>query len=106
MKGEDQRTYIIANQLKTYELLITRSISAAEKYALDLLIGSHQKSCKSNGFKVGWLESSKGSKMLDQLNNNASETEIGQWYVEPYGSCDSSCSFRKSATEFSCQGLE
>ncbi|WP_151713477.1 DNA/RNA helicase domain-containing protein [Acinetobacter bereziniae] len=96
----------LVNKITNYELRVTSNKETAEKEALDLLKGLHQKNLKENHFKIGWLESSKGSNMLKQLGYNATEKEIGQWYVEPEGSKKSSCEFDKSATEFSCQGLE
>lgn len=106
LNGEEAKARDISEKLNTYPLLLTKDKKLAETYATDLLHGLHYKSSKSNNFKVGWLESSRGSKMLSQLDNRSTDEEIGRWYVEPFGKSTSSCNFNKSSTEFSSQGLE
>lgn len=106
LEGNEVEAINISASLKAYPLLLTTDKTCAESYAINLLKVLHHKSSKSNSFKVGWLESSKGSNMLAQLNKSSTQTEIGQWYVEPFGASQSSCKFQKSSTEFSSQGLE
>ncbi len=86
-----------------FGMYVTRDIEAARIYARDRYAGEPDK-------RFGLLASAKARNLpfYGFLNSFdfTSRMKIGPWFNDPPGTLTSCCSFRETATEFQCQGLE
>jgi hypothetical protein len=86
-----------------FELYVTRDIEAAKTYARERYAGEIDA-------RYGLLASSKARNLMGYGFANefqfTQNMRVGPWFADPPDSPQSCCSFRDTATEFQCQGLE
>ncbi len=86
-----------------FELYITRDLEAAKTYARERYSGT-------TDARYGLLASSKARNLAGYGFTNeyqfTKNMRVGPWFADPPESAFSCCSFRDTATEFQCQGLE
>jgi hypothetical protein len=86
-----------------FELYVTRDLEAAKTYARERYSGA-------TDARYGLLASSKARNLAGYGFTNeyqfTKNMRVGPWFADPPESAYSCCSFRDTATEFQCQGLE
>ena len=86
-----------------FELYVTRDLEAAKTYARERYAGAADA-------RYGLLASSKARNLAGYGFTNeyqfTKNMRVGPWFADPPESAYSCCSFRDTATEFQCQGLE
>lgn len=86
-----------------FELYVTRDLEAAKAYARERYAGEVDA-------RYGLLASSKARNLMGYGFMNeyqfTKNMRVGPWFADPPDSPQSCCSFRDTATEFQCQGLE
>ncbi|MDR3685653.1 MAG: DUF2075 domain-containing protein [Coriobacteriia bacterium] len=86
-----------------FELYVTRDLEAAKTYAQERYAGA-------TDARYGLLASSKARNLLGYGFTNeyqfTKNMRVGPWFADRPESAFSCCSFRDTATEFQCQGLE
>ena len=108
LSGNTVDAFKYSELLNPYPLYLTQHKELAEAFAKSLKNTLHENEQHPTKFRMGWLESSRGSvsgrSMLKQIKTGLNQ--IGPWYVHQPDDPLSCCLFQRSATEFVCQGLE
>jgi DUF2075 family protein len=105
LAGELQQCKVLSTQLMSqgFELYITRDLDAAKIYAQERYAGA-------SDARYGLLASSKARNLAGYGFTNeyqfTKNMRVGPWFADSPESAYSCCSFRDTATEFQCQGLE
>ena len=105
LDGDTRACQPLGRQLlaQGFELYVTRDLEAAKTYARERYAGA-------SDARYGLLASSKARNLLGYGFTNEYQftrnMRVGPWFADPPESAFSCCSFRDTATEFQCQGLE
>lgn len=105
LDGQIDECKVMAERLlaQGFELYITRDLEAAKTYARERYTGA-------SDARFGLLASSKARNLSAYGFTNeyqfTKNMRVGPWFADPPESAFSCCSFRDTATEFQCQGLE
>lgn len=105
LDGQLGRCKVLAEQLlaQGFELYVTRDLEAAKTYARERYAGAADA-------RYGLLASSKARNLSGYGFTNeyqfTKNMRVGPWFADQPDSAFSCCSFRDTATEFQCQGLE
>lgn len=105
LEGRLTECKTLADQLiaQGFELYVTRDLEAAKTYVRERYAGAADA-------RFGLLASSKARNLMGYGFTNeyqfTKNMRVGPWFADPPESAQSCCSFRDTATEFQCQGLE